>query len=73
MTLFYRDSKSDEDLNLYEFSDDEQDLEAVYRKLLKDSMCLSRISDRMALKLKAMEYQNSSLTSELDDARAKVR
>lgn len=72
-TRFYKESKSNEDLNLHEFSNDEQDLEVVYRKLPKDSMCLSRINDRMALKLKAMEYQNSSLTSELDDAHAKVR
>lgn len=66
------DSKSNEDFSLREFSYDEQDLKAVYRKLLKDSMCLSRINDKMSHELKVMESQNSSITSELEDARPKV-
>lgn len=67
-----RDSKSNKDLNLHVFSDDEQDLEAVYRKLLKDSMLLSHINNKMSYKLKITESQNSSLTSKLGDARVKV-
>lgn len=66
------DSKSDEDLDLQEFSDDEQYLKTEYRKLLKDSMRLSWINEKMSHKLKAMEAKNSSLTSEPEDAWAKV-
>ena len=54
------------------FSDDEQDLEVVCRKLLKNSMRLFRINDKLSYKLKITESQNSSMTSELGDARAKV-
>lgn len=67
-----RDSKSNKELNLHVFSDDEQDLEAMYRKLLKDSMHLSRINDKLSYKLKITESQNSSLSSKLGDARVKV-
>lgn len=67
-----RDSKLDEDLSLNGFSDEEQDMEASYMKLLKDLIQLTKINDRMALKLKAIESQNSSLKVELDDTRAKM-
>lgn len=40
--------------------------------LLKDSIRLTRINDRMTLKLKAMASQNSSLKVELDDMQDKV-
>lgn len=67
-----KDSKSDEDLDLHEFSDHKRDLEAQYRKLLKYFICLSQINNRMSHKLKAMETHNSSLSYELEDAHAKV-
>lgn len=67
-----KDSKSNEDVNLHEFSNDEHDLELMYRKLLKDSMRLSRINDKLSHKLKTMESRNSSISSELEDARARV-
>ena len=47
-----KDPKPYEDLNLPEFSDDDQDLEEVYMKLLKDFMRLSRINDKLSHKLK---------------------
>lgn len=59
-------------MNLHEFSDDEQHVETVSKKLLKDSMCLSCINEKLSHKLKITESQNSSLASELDDVRAKV-
>lgn len=67
-----RDSKSDEDLSLNGFADEEHDLEVSYMKLLKDSIRLIMTNDRMTLKLKSMESQNSSLKVELDHTRAKV-
>lgn len=67
-----KESKLDEDLNIYEFYEDEQDSEAIYRKLLKDSMCLSHVNDKLSSKLIISVSQNYSLTSELDDAHAKI-
>ncbi|XXG82554.1 hypothetical protein AAC387_Pa10g0474 [Persea americana] len=42
------------------------------KKLLKDSMRLSRINHKLYYELKITESQNSSLASELDDVHAKV-
>lgn len=65
-------SKSDEDLTSHEFFDDEQDLETKYRMILKDSLHLIRINDKMTHKLKHMESMSSTLSFELEDVHTKV-
>ena len=55
-----------------DLSDEEQDVEVAYKKLLKDSLRLSRINDKLSHKLKVSESQNLTFSSELDDAPAKV-
>lgn len=67
-----KDFKSNDESRCEDLSDEEQDLEVVYKKLLKDSLCLTRINDKLSHKLKVSESQNSSFSFELDDARAKV-
>lgn len=67
-----RGSKSDEESNLHDFSDNEQDIEVAYIKLLNDSIHLSHINDKISHKLKASESHCSIVSSDLDDARVKV-
>ena len=50
-----RESKSDDNSDSDNFSDDDKDQETAYKKLLQDSICMSNISKKRALKLKEME------------------
>ena len=67
-----RESKSYDYSDSDNFSDDDEDWETAYKKLLQDSIRMSKISKKRALKLKEMETQNSSLTAQLEESQAKV-
>lgn len=67
-----RESKSDDNSDSDNFSDDDKNWETAYKKLLQDSIRMSKISKKRALKLKEMESQNSSLTAQLEELHAKV-
>ena len=67
-----KDSKSDDESKCEDLSDEEQDEEVAYKELLKDSLRLSRINDKLFHKLKVFGSQNLTFSFELDDARAKV-
>lgn len=67
-----KDTKSDDESKCEDLSDEDQDIEVAYKKLLKDSLRLSRINDRLSHKLKVSESQSLTFSSELDDARVKV-
>lgn len=54
-----KESNSDEDLDLHDFSDNKQDLEAEHRRVLQDSILMSKINEKRALKLTTMESQYS--------------
>ena len=47
-----RESKSDENLDFDNFSDDDKDWETAYKKLLQGSIRMSKISKKRVLKLK---------------------
>lgn len=70
---FDEDSKSDEDKDLNDFSDQEQDIEEDYRRLLQESVTMSKISEKIALKLKAIESKNTYLQVTLEDPKSKVK
>eukprot|EP00268_Persea_americana_P034952 TRINITY_DN3454_c0_g1_i2.p1 TRINITY_DN3454_c0_g1~~TRINITY_DN3454_c0_g1_i2.p1 ORF type:complete len:227 (-),score=57.35 TRINITY_DN3454_c0_g1_i2:922-1602(-) len=67
-----RESKSNDNSDFDNFSDDDKDWETAYKKLLQDSIRMSKISKKRALKLKDMESQNSFLTAQLEESQAKV-
>ena len=64
--LFVQESKSDEELDLTDFSYPEQDVEEDYKRLFKESVRMSKISEKGTLKLKAMEANNTSLQTTLE-------
>eukprot|EP00268_Persea_americana_P034956 TRINITY_DN3454_c0_g3_i4.p3 TRINITY_DN3454_c0_g3~~TRINITY_DN3454_c0_g3_i4.p3 ORF type:complete len:148 (-),score=33.84 TRINITY_DN3454_c0_g3_i4:2168-2611(-) len=65
-------SKSDEDFEIYEFSDAKQDADEDYQKLFLESVRMSKISEKRSLKLKAMEEKNASLQVTLIASQSKV-
>lgn len=69
---FDKDPKSDDEINLLESSDDDQDLETKYEKILKDSMKLAKINDKKSVKLKGLKHENSTLSNELNETKRKV-
>lgn len=48
-----QESKSDEELDLNDFSDQEQDVKEDYKRLLQESFRMAKTSEKRALKLKA--------------------
>lgn len=70
---FDMDFKSDEDIDLHDFSNNEQDMKEKHMRLLQDSMRMSKMNEKRALKLKNLESQNTSLQAKLEDSQAKVR
>ena len=60
-TSFVQGSKSDEDLEINEFSYEEQDADEDYQKLFLEYVRMSKISEKRTLKLKAMKEKNASL------------
>lgn len=68
-----QESKSEDDLDINQISDEEQEGDEAYQKLLLESMRMSKISEKRALKLKAMEEKNSLLQTSLTDSQSKVR
>lgn len=70
---FDKESKLDEDINHDDFSDQEQDVEQDCRRLPQESVRMFKISEKRALKLKAMESNNASLQTTLEDSKFKVK
>lgn len=66
-----QESKSEDDLDINEISNEEQ-ADEDYQKLLQESIRISKISEKRALKIKAMEEKNTSLQVALTDSRSKV-
>ena len=58
--------------NFMIFLIEEHDVEVAYKKLLKDSLRLCRINDKLSHNMKVLESQSSIFSSERDDAHAKV-
>ena len=67
-----REPKFDENSDSHNFSDDDKDWKTTYKKLLQDSLRMSKINKKRALKMKEMESQNSPLTAQLEESHAKV-
>lgn len=68
-----QDSKSGEELDIHDSSDDEQDLEIQYKRLLQDSIRMVKFNAKRALKLKAMGSLNVSLQATLEESQSKVK
>ena len=67
-----KESKSNDNSDSDNLSDDDTDWETTYKKLLQDSIRMSKINKKRALKLQEMESQNSSLIAQLEESQAKV-
>ena len=63
--------KFEDDMDINEFSDEEQ-ADEDYQKLLQEFVRMSKISKKIALKIKAMDEKNSSLQVALTDSQSKV-
>ena len=68
-----QESKFEDDLDINEFFFYEEQADEDYQELLQESVRMSKISEKRALKLKAMESKNVSLQDTLEDSRSKVK
>ena len=59
-------------MDINEFSDGEHDGDEDYQKLFQESVRMSKISKKRALKLKAMEEKNALLQATLTNSQYKV-
>ena len=71
-TSSVQESKSEDDLDINESSNGEQDGDEDYQKLFQESVRMSKISKKRALKLKAMEEKNALLQATLTNSQYKV-
>ena len=66
-TSSVQEYKSENDLDINEISDEEQ-ADEDYKKLLQESVKMLNISEKRALKIKAMEEKNTSLQAALTNS-----
>ena len=71
-TSSVQESKSEDDLDINEISDEKQ-ADEDYQRLLQESVRMSKTSEKRAVKIKAMEEKNITMQSALTDCQSKVK